>query len=70
MTTLIQDGKPTSFYLSELERTLLEHIRIQEGHRTSKSAVIAKMIVQDAERRGININDVAMTITAIQEPAS
>lgn len=69
MTTLMQDGKPTSFYLSELERTLLEHIREQEGPRTSKSAVVAKMIVQDAERRNIDVNAVAMTLTANQ-PAS
>ena len=69
MTTLMQDGKPTSFYLSELERTLLEHIREQEGPRTSKSAVVAKMIVQDAERRNIDVNAVAMTLTDNQ-PAS
>ena len=69
MTTLMQDGKPTSFYLSELERTLLEHIRIQEGPRVSKSTLVAKMIVQDAERRNIDVNAVAMTLTANQ-PAS
>jgi hypothetical protein len=69
MTTPTQGGKPTSFYLSELERALLEHIRQQEGHRTSSSAVVAKMIVQDAERRNIDVNAVAMTIAANQ-PAS
>ena len=69
MTTLTQGGKPTSFYLSELERALLEHIRQQEGHRTSSSAVVAKMIVQDAERRNIDVNAVAMTLTDNQ-PAS
>ncbi len=69
MTTLTQGGKPTSFYLSELERTLLEHIRKQEGPRTSNSALVAKMIVQDAERRNIDVNAVAMTLTDNQ-PAS
>ena len=69
MTTSIQGGKVTSFYLSELERTLLEHIRIQEGPRVSKSTLVAKMIVEDAERRNIDVNAVAMTLTANQ-PAS
>jgi DNA-binding response OmpR family regulator len=66
MTTPTQGGKPTSFYLSELEQALLEHIRRQEGHRTSKSAIVAKMIVQDAERRNIDIDEVALTLTAGQ----
>lgn len=66
MTTSIQGGKVTSFYLSELERKLLEHIHKQEGPRVSKSTIVAKMIVQDAERRGISINDVASTLTAGQ----
>lgn len=69
MTTSIQGGKVTSFYLSELERTLLEQIRNQEGPRVSKSTLVAKMIVQDAERRNIDVNAVAQTITANQ-PAS
>jgi hypothetical protein len=69
MTTPTQDGKPTSFYLSKLERTLLEHICSQEGPRTSRSDVVAKMIVQDAERRNIDVNAVAMTLTDNQ-PAS
>lgn len=69
MTTSIQGGKVTSLYLSELERTLLEHIRNQEGPRVSRSTIIAKMIVQDAERRNIDVNAVAQTITANQ-PAS
>ena len=69
MTTSIQGGKVTSFYLSELERTLLEHIRNQEGPRVSRSTLVAKMIVQDAERRNIDVNAVAQTITANQ-PAS
>ncbi len=59
MTTQLQDGKPTSFYLSALEMALLEHIQRQEGPRTSRSAIVAKMIVQDAKRRGISIDDVA-----------
>ena len=69
MTTPTQGGKPTSFYLSELERALLEHIRQQEGHRTSSSAIVAYLIMQDAARRNIDINSVAMTLTANQ-PAS
>lgn len=66
MTASIQGGKVTSFYLSELERQLLEHISRQEGPRVSKSTIVAKMILQDAERRGIDINDVATAMTAGQ----
>lgn len=65
MTTSLQDGRPTSFYLSALEIALLEHIQRAEGPRTSRSAIVAKMIMQDAERRGINVNDVA-AVTATQ----
>ena len=68
MTTPTDESKMMTLLGKPLERELLDLFCEQDG-RSSRSAIVRKMIVQEAERRGININDVAMTLSAIQ-PAS
>ena len=69
MTTPTDESKMMTLLVKPLERELLDLFCEQDG-RSSRSAVVRKMIHQEAERRGINPNDVAMTLTAIEGPAS
>lgn len=65
MTTPTDESKLMTLLVKPLERELLDLFCEQDG-RSSRSAIVRKMIVQEAERRGININDVAMAMTAGQ----
>lgn len=67
MTTPTQEGSPTTLWLTPLERALLDKISEQEG-RTSKSAIMRKLIVEDCVRRNIDIN--AVMLTAGQQAAA
>jgi hypothetical protein len=70
MTTPTDESKMMTLLVKPLERELLDLFCEQDG-RSSRSAIVRKMIVQEAERRGININDVAMTLTSVEAgPAS
>ncbi len=69
MTTPTDESKLMTLLVKPLERELLDLFCEQEG-RTSRSAIVRKMIHQEAERRGINVNDVAMTLTVEAGPAS
>lgn len=64
MNTPTDESKMMTLLVKPLERELLDLFCEQDG-RSSRSAIVRKMIVQEAERRGININDVAMTLTTV-----
>jgi len=56
MTTPTQEGKPISTWMFDHEIELLDRIRQQEG-RASRSAILRKLIVKEADRLNIVLTD-------------
>jgi len=56
MTTPTQEGKPISTWMFDHEIELLDRIRQQEG-RASRSAILRKLIVKEADRLNIVLPD-------------
>ena len=65
MTTPTTDRNLMTLLVSPFERGLLDAICEQEGG-ASRSAVMRKMIKQEADRRNIDVSAVASTLTAGQ----